>query len=481
MREIYIKSKAGLLHIGRRGENLATRVHLSETPAEGQAVTVFVLRNGDSASYPASSVEITDTEIIWTVTSVDTGKSGRGKVQYRFSDSVTGEIIKTEIFEFVVGLAIDTEVGPAPDPYETWLDSLTDLAGQVQVDARRAEDAVAEIQGITADATTLPAGSEATASYDDGKLTFGIPAGPQGERGATGAQGETGATGPQGPKGDTGATGATGPKGDKGDKGDTGAQGPKGDTGPQGPKGEKGDTGPQGPKGDTGATGPQGPAGSDASVTAQNIATALGYTPASDALVSNSKPGLMSAEDYQFLTGDVPKGLVSKVGGRNGWFLQYDDVTPSTELATWSWRELNTDNISDFDENVNTAVAEALATPEFIATDATSKSVIKNAFGVDAQIVTPASITSVARLIALLSPKTWFVWMNGSEVEFARLEVSLNASSNQVHMILRGMSSIASGTMGAGDWAVVPDDTDDYKSKVDTLWDDYLSAITALG
>ena len=246
MREIYIKSKAGLLPIGRRGENLAARVHLAEVPADGQAVTVFVLRNGDSASYPASNVEITDSEIIWTVTSTDTGKSGRGKVQYRFSDSVTGEVIKTEIYGFLVGLAIDAEVGPAPDPYETWLDSLTELAGQVQVDADRAEDAVEEIQSITADATTLPAGSEATAAYSDGVLHFGIPTGPQGERGATGA------TGAQGPKGDTGDTGATGPKGDKGDKGDTGTQGP---------------------------------AGSDAQVTAQNIASALGYTPVSPSQV----------------------------------------------------------------------------------------------------------------------------------------------------------------------------------------------------
>ena len=43
--------------------------------------------------------------------------------------------------------------------------------------------------------------------------------------------------------------------------------------GPQGPKGDKGDIGPQGPKGDKGAN------GSDASVTAENIKTALGYAP----------------------------------------------------------------------------------------------------------------------------------------------------------------------------------------------------------
>ena len=48
-------------------------------------------------------------------------------------------------------------------------------------------------------------------------------------------------------------------------------------------KGAKGDAGTQGPKGATGPAGPQGPAGpagSDASVTAANIAAALGYRPA---------------------------------------------------------------------------------------------------------------------------------------------------------------------------------------------------------
>lgn len=171
MREIYIKSKAGLLPIGRRGENLASRVHLAEVPESGQAVTVFVLRNGDSASYPASQVEITDSEIIWTVTSVDTGKSGRGKVQYRFADSVTGKVIKTEIYHFVVGLAIDTEVGPEPDPYETWLDSLTELAGQVQIDARAAESAAASAQESAGAASGSAGAAAQSASQASGKAT----------------------------------------------------------------------------------------------------------------------------------------------------------------------------------------------------------------------------------------------------------------------------------------------------------------------
>lgn len=109
--------------------------------------------------------------------------------------------------------------------------------------------------------TTLPAGSQATATYDKttGTLALGIP---------------------QGSKGDTGATGATGPANvltigsvtsgkvasatitgtapnqvlnlvlEKGDKGETG------ETGPQGKTGETGKTGPQGPKGNPGADAP---------------------------------------------------------------------------------------------------------------------------------------------------------------------------------------------------------------------------------
>lgn len=52
--------------------------------------------------------------------------------------------------------------------------------------------------------------------------------------------------------------------------------------------GPAGKNGEQGPKGDTGATGPQGAPGSDASVTAENIQAALGYTPVKDVQVAGS-------------------------------------------------------------------------------------------------------------------------------------------------------------------------------------------------
>lgn len=53
-------------------------------------------------------------------------------------------------------------------------------------------DEVEQVTGMTAEAETLPAGSDATASYSDGVLSFGIP---KGDKGAKGDTGNTGATG----------------------------------------------------------------------------------------------------------------------------------------------------------------------------------------------------------------------------------------------------------------------------------------------
>lgn len=55
-----------------------------------------------------------------------------------------------------------------------------------------------KVTGMTATAETLPAGEDATASYSDGVLSFGIPQGEQGVQGVQGIQGERGETGAAG-------------------------------------------------------------------------------------------------------------------------------------------------------------------------------------------------------------------------------------------------------------------------------------------
>lgn len=157
------------------------------------------------------------------------------------------------------GSIIRTRTDAVVDPGDVVPDLPQLLAAVAEAEqaAQAAQGAADKLAALRAAATTLPAGSNATAAYDaeSGVLRLGVP------------EGGTGATGPQGPQGPKGDTGETGPQGPQGAKGETGATGPKGDTGATGPKGDTGATGPQGetgPKGDTGATGPQGPPGLDA-------------------------------------------------------------------------------------------------------------------------------------------------------------------------------------------------------------------------
>ena len=87
------------------------------------------------------------------------------------------------------------EINPHPDDItddtaEHLVDTITALVEEADEAADRAEAALGQFTEITVSADTLAAGSQATASYSDGHITFGIP------RGDTGA---TGATGPQGP------------------------------------------------------------------------------------------------------------------------------------------------------------------------------------------------------------------------------------------------------------------------------------------
>jgi hypothetical protein len=113
---------------------------------------------------------------------------------------------------------------------------------------------VEKVTGMTATAETLPAGSDATARYENGVLHLGIPQGIQGEAG----------NGIESVAFDnytlrftfTDGTVFTTPslRGEQGEKGETGERGPIGPQGETGPQGPKGDTGAKGDKGDIGAT-----------------------------------------------------------------------------------------------------------------------------------------------------------------------------------------------------------------------------------
>ena len=272
MREIEVR-ELPYLPLGHQGENEAQRIvwrGFADSWARLYGEGVFaltVLREGDSAPYPAS-LKSENGDVIWTLSNADTAKAGEGMAELTYT--VGGAIAKSRTWRTVVepSLSANGTTEP-PDAYRSWVDEVLQAAADAETAVSKMPyvdettgnwfkwDAAAGAFADTGVAATGPQG-EVGPKGDTGEQ------GPKGETGATGPKGDTGATGARGPKGETGATGATGPQGPKGEtgpRGPQGEQGIQGETGPAGPQGPKGDTGATGPKGDTGATGAQGPEG----------------------------------------------------------------------------------------------------------------------------------------------------------------------------------------------------------------------------
>lgn len=191
-------------------------------------------------------------------------------------------------------------------------------------------DEVAEVTGMTAEATTLPSGSDATASYSDGVLSFGIPRGDKGETGEqgpigpTGPQGERGSQGERGPQGERGATGPQGPQGIQGPKGETGA------TGPQGPQGIQGETGPQGPQGIQGEVGPQGPKGDTGEVSQAEFDEAVSDLKSDISDIRTDVDAITDTEHTDLFYGKTPK---------EKWYIDPTDGSGNTNASYFSYED----------------------------------------------------------------------------------------------------------------------------------------------
>jgi hypothetical protein len=167
--------------LGRCGENEARQIRfdidwLIETYGEGVATLVHE-RPKDVAPYIVP-IEQTEHEVVWTVTDGDTTYPGTGRCEIRW---VVGEVLaktityRTEILHSITG---DTVI---PEPLQSWYDQMIDFINDKTITGASAE--------------TLPTGSEATASFDDGVLYLGLPRGDKGDKGDQGIQGKKGETG----------------------------------------------------------------------------------------------------------------------------------------------------------------------------------------------------------------------------------------------------------------------------------------------
>lgn len=137
--------------IGRRGENDVTEVlfDYSSWVAEfGSGVcSLLVKRTEDLSAYPVV-MTYSGNVARWLVSSIDTAYKGNGQAEYVFT--VGGQIAKSIVYDFVVLPDIGNASSTPPDPYEDWVDTLTELGAETLANAQAAERA----QGLAETAQT---------------------------------------------------------------------------------------------------------------------------------------------------------------------------------------------------------------------------------------------------------------------------------------------------------------------------------------
>lgn len=123
------------IRIGYEGENVVTQIDfnlrtwIAEYGLGG--VTLLVIRHGDTDAYPVPLI-IKDGIASWSITQTDTAKVGRGAIQLKY---VVGEKIKkSQILDVICSNSLD-DSDTIPDPYDSWLATLTDLSALVTAKA----------------------------------------------------------------------------------------------------------------------------------------------------------------------------------------------------------------------------------------------------------------------------------------------------------------------------------------------------------
>lgn len=200
---IDVVPNAGVIALGKQGENQAVRVTLPNIRAGSGSILLLHQRAADQQPYPVPVVEA-DGGIIWTVSSTDTAYPGRGQAELQWL-GVNGEVAKSVTYQTNTTRSM-AEPGAVPD------EPLKPYTQAVARDAQAAKDAAASATEAarTAEASAGQAGISAdNAAKTLKKLEDGIASGDfRGEKGDKGDKGDPGE------KGDRGEVGQTGPAGD---------------------------------------------------------------------------------------------------------------------------------------------------------------------------------------------------------------------------------------------------------------------------
>lgn len=183
---IDVVPNAGVIALGKQGENQAVRVTLPNIRAGAGSILLLHQRAADQQPYPVPVVEA-DGGIIWTVSSTDTTYPGRGQAELQWLGA-DGAVIKSVTYQTNTLRAL-TAPGAVPD------ETLRPYTQAVARDAQEAKNAAASATEA-ARAAEVSAG-QAGLSADNAaaalkKLEDGIASGDfRGEKGDKGDKGDT--------------------------------------------------------------------------------------------------------------------------------------------------------------------------------------------------------------------------------------------------------------------------------------------------
>ena len=128
--------------IGRRGTYETEEVvfdvsYLVESYGAGTAA-LLVKRPQDTTAYPATILQSGNT-VTWVISNVDTVYKGHGECElYWYVDS---GLAKSIIWDITILRDVGDTIDSPPDPYETWIDSLTELGSETSAAAIAAQEA----------------------------------------------------------------------------------------------------------------------------------------------------------------------------------------------------------------------------------------------------------------------------------------------------------------------------------------------------
>lgn len=131
---IDVVPNAGVIALGKQGENQAVRVTLPNIRAGAGSILLLHQRSDDQKPYPVSVVEA-DGGIIWTVSSTDTAYPGRGQAELQWLGA-DGAVVKSVTYQTNIVRALTTP-GAVPD------EPLKPYTQAVARDAQAAKDAAA--------------------------------------------------------------------------------------------------------------------------------------------------------------------------------------------------------------------------------------------------------------------------------------------------------------------------------------------------